>query len=188
MNDERAEDLTTHAEWGAGTPRLLVSSAETTQYVYEIPPAGATIGSGQDCTLTLDGADPLHAEITHDDDDEYMLVLHAEGETSANVEKAAEEQHRERVPLRTGAQFSVGPWRLVFQRDEFADHGRPFGGREGGEGSDQPVQDARPSYAQGPRSASDDAPTGSEETADGEPYAVNAQGDPVADPQPPADA
>ena len=31
--------------------------------------------------------------------------------------------------------------------DEYADHGRPWGGREGGELSDQPPQPQRPDYA-----------------------------------------
>ncbi|MGO1547519.1 MAG: hypothetical protein ACTHXL_09220, partial [Microbacterium gubbeenense] len=52
--------------------------------------------------------------------------------------------------LRTGASFTAGPWRFVFQREEFADHGRPFGGRQGGELSDQPPQRRRPDYTADP--------------------------------------
>jgi hypothetical protein len=33
--------------------------------------------------------------------------------------------------LRTGALITLGSWRLAFFREEFADHGRPFGGRDG---------------------------------------------------------
>ena len=35
--------------------------------------------------------------------------------------------------LRTGARIELGPWRMGFFREEFADHGRPYGGRVGGE-------------------------------------------------------
>lgn len=138
---------TTHADWGAGRPRLLVSSRES-RFVYEIPSDGATIGSAQDCDLRLPGADPLHASIRHDAHDEYVLSMRGEGETSANLEKSQEEERRSDETLRTGARFTVGPWRLVFVRDEFADHGRPFGGREGGEFSDQRTQGPRPDYAE----------------------------------------
>lgn len=181
MNDERRDELTTHAERGAGHPRLLVSSEDQTQFVFEIPPGGATIGSGGDCTLKLPGAELLHAEIDHDTHDEYILTMHAEGETSANLEKAAEEERRSDVQLRTGARFTAGPWQLVYVRDEFADHGRPFGGREGGEGSDQSAQNARSDGADAPgddvdATDSDDADTA---TADDErpTDAVDAHGD-----------
>ncbi|MFY9679907.1 MAG: FHA domain-containing protein, partial [Glutamicibacter protophormiae] len=35
--------------------------------------------------------------------------------------------------LRSGARIELGGWRLVFYREEYADHGRPYGGRNGGE-------------------------------------------------------
>jgi hypothetical protein len=40
----------------------------------------------------------------------------------------------------------MGPWTFVYARDEYADHGRPYGGREGGEGTHQPRQPERPDY------------------------------------------
>ena len=46
----------------------------------------------------------------------------------------------------TGAQFTIGDWMLVFSRDEYADHGRPYGGRNGGEGTHQERQPERPDY------------------------------------------
>jgi hypothetical protein len=64
----------------------------------------------------------------------------------------------DRQVLRTGAQFVLGPWRFVFMRAEFADHGRPYGGREGGEGEVQPDQPPRPDYREG---LSDRSPDGS---------------------------
>lgn len=40
-----------------------------------------------------------------------------------------------RRPLRTGDRVELGPWVLSYFREEHADHGRPFAGRAGGEGS-----------------------------------------------------
>ena len=41
--------------------------------------------------------------------------------------------------LRTGSRLRVGRWTLAYSRDEYADHGRPHGGRIGGElGRQQP--------------------------------------------------
>jgi len=51
----------------------------------------------------------------------------------------------------------VGDWTLTFMRDEYADHGRPFGGREGGEGAVQPAQGARPDYGGEQRPGADRA-------------------------------
>lgn len=90
----------------------------------------------------LDDADPVHATIVHDDRDEYVLTMHGEGEMNA----WSEDDTRTEI-LRTGARFTVAGWSLVFMRDEYADHGRPWGGREGGELSDQPPQPQRPDYA-----------------------------------------
>lgn len=147
MNETEApqSETTTHADWGAGRPRLLVASA-TSRFVFDIPDEGVTIGSAQDAGLRLPDTDPVHAVIRHDSHDEYALDMRGEGETSANVEKAAEEERRSIEVLRTGARFTLGPWRLVFMREEFADHGRPYGGREGGEFSDQQEQPERPDY------------------------------------------
>jgi predicted GNAT family acetyltransferase len=127
---------TTHAAWGAGHPRLLVTS-EHDRYVHEIDCDLTLIGSADGSDLVLRAADPLHARIMHDTSDEYVLEMVGAGETS----------HGREAVLRTGAHFTAGPWRLVFARDEFADHGRPYGGRNGGEGAHQMRQQPRPDYA-----------------------------------------
>ncbi|MDA4894696.1 FHA domain-containing protein [Streptomyces sp. MS2A] len=135
---------TTHAAWGAGNPRLLVSREDERQ-VFDLVDDRTAIGSAPDAQLRLDGADPVHATIRHDDRDEYVLELHAAGEMNARPDVSGTDAERGEI-LRTGARFTVADWTLVFQRDEFADHGRPYGGREGGELSDQPPQPARPDY------------------------------------------
>ena len=145
MTTDRS-DLTTHAGWGAGNPRLRVIS-DADRFEYQLTDDETAIGSAPDCALQLAGTEPVHAVITHDSQDEYSLTMHGPGETSANIEKAREEERRSVEVLRTGARFTMGPWTLVYMRDEFADHGRPFGGREGGELSDQEPQPPRPDYA-----------------------------------------
>ena len=99
--------------------------------------------------LRLADTDPVHATITHDDRDEYVLTLHGEGETNASLGVDATHADENSETLRTGAHFTAGPWTLVFAREEFADHGRPYGGRAGGEYSDQPLQPPRPDYDEG---------------------------------------
>lgn len=141
------EPTTTHAGWGEGNPRLLVSRDDE-RMLFPLSADEVRIGSAAGNELALADIDAVHATITHDERDEYILTLHGEGEMNANPE-AAETYDGERTEiLRTGARFTAGPWRFVFSRDEFADHGRPYGGREGGEFDDQPPQPARPDYSE----------------------------------------
>ncbi|QAY70787.1 FHA domain-containing protein [Xylanimonas protaetiae] len=141
---------TTHAAYGAGNPRLMLGNdgwmwEGERQRFFPITREVTTIGSAPDADLRLEGIAAAHAEIRHDERDDYVLHLNHPGTapTAAgghNVDTPGDQ------PLHAGATFTVGEWTLTFERDEFADHGRPFGGREGGEGSDQPPQPARPDY------------------------------------------
>jgi len=126
---------TTHASWGAGHPRLLVSS-DYDRFVHDIDCDLTRVGSADDCEVRLGGTDSLHARITHDATDEYILEMVGAGNTS----------HGAHATLRTGAMFTAGPWHLVYARDEYGDHGRPYGGRNGGEGAHQRRQRPRPDY------------------------------------------
>lgn len=100
--------------WPGDQPRTFPLRSELT-----------TIGSGPDADLRLPGIAPRHAEIRHDEDDEYILVEHHASDGTAQVP-------RETV-LRTGCRLEFGEWTLSYQRAEWADHGRPYGGRAGGE-------------------------------------------------------
>lgn len=133
---------TTHSDHGAGRPRLLVTG-ESSKFVFDIASELVNIGSAESNELRLEGAEPLHATIHHRDDDEYILTLIEEGLMSANPETTAPTGEGTQI-LRQGARFTAGPWTLVFARAEHADHGRPYGGREGGEFSHQPPQPRRP--------------------------------------------
>lgn len=138
------QPTTTHAEWGAGDPHLRITSPEGDRSVFALHEDRVTIGSGSDCSLRIGDADALHATIVHDERDEYVLTLHGAGEMNANP--TTDEAGDRSEILRTGARFTVAGWTLVFGREEYADHGRPYGGREGGELDDQPPQPMRPDY------------------------------------------
>jgi len=136
---------TTHAAWGTGDPRLIISH-EDDHDVFHITTDRVSIGSSGGSDIVLAGTDPVHATIVHDDRDEYVLTMHGAGEMNANAD-ATDHGDRSEI-LRTGARFTAGGWSFVFAREEYADHGRPYGGREGGELSDQRSQPERPDYSQ----------------------------------------
>ncbi|MCB5274014.1 hypothetical protein BJG92_01541 [Arthrobacter sp. SO5] len=132
---------TTHYTRGGGRPRLIfvqnaVSWNGQIPREFNLTAERVRIGSDQAAELQLPGLDPVHAEIVHNDRDEYVLVRHGKisgsfGQGSTSV-------------LRTGARIQLGEWCLAFFREEFADHGRPFGGRSGGEFAYQrPQRDPR---------------------------------------------
>lgn len=134
---------TTHAAWGAGRPRLLIHGDGGRREI-GLTDDTTVIGSGSDAHVRLRDSDPVHALIHHDDRDEYVLIMIGPGEMSSAI--PGERPGERRETLRTGARFTIGEFTLVFARDEFADHGLPFGGHEGGEGSRQRAQPPRPDY------------------------------------------
>jgi hypothetical protein len=113
-------------DWRGGSAREFELAGEITR-----------IGSGPDTDLTLEGLLPNHAEIRHDHNDEYILVVHGPAGLDHTV------AHAEGVTLRTGSRVDLGDWAMTYARDEFADHGRPYGGREGGEFAHQADQPDR---------------------------------------------
>lgn len=133
----RRRVTTTHYLRGSGRPRLIFVVGS--QVWDGKPPRefalldGTTmIGSGAEADLRLEGLAPQHAEIRHDENDDYVFHL-----LSASPQGELGGDSRELTPrgriLRTGARIELGPWRMGFFREEFADHGRPYGGRVGGE-------------------------------------------------------
>lgn len=98
-----------------------------------------TIGGGTDCDIRLPGLEPRHAEIRHDDDDEFVLVRI--GSAGIRVHGAPVET----AILRTGSRIDLDRWSLSYFREEYADHGRPYGGRIGGELGHQRPQPSRSS-------------------------------------------
>ncbi|MCX6395480.1 MAG: hypothetical protein NTV23_03245 [Propionibacteriales bacterium] len=124
---------TTHDSRRGGNPRLVLRATnpglpEGGALVYPLRSDTVTIGSDDGCDIRLAGLDPVHAVVVHDERDEFVLHDRSgDGSTTVNGVSA-----QGRV-LRTGARVNVGPWTLAYRRAEYADHGRPFGGRVGGE-------------------------------------------------------
>lgn len=136
---------TTHAEWGSGHPRLLVHSDQA-RFERRITEDELRIGSTDGCDVRLVGTDPIHAEIQHDDRDEYVLTMYGPGDMSSRPAGGGSDPRHRTATLRSGSRFTVGEWTFVFMRDEESDHGLPYGGHQGGEGSRQRSQPARPDY------------------------------------------
>lgn len=142
----RRRVTTTHYIPGSGRPRLIFAVGtgdwnDSRPREFDLLPGKTTIGSGPDADLRLEGLESLHAEIRHNDDDEYVLYsFAATGGGRPNLPHSKEDA---RI-LRTGSRIEIGHWRLAYYREEFADHGRPFGGRQGGEYAFQRQQPIRP--------------------------------------------
>ena len=142
----RRRVTTTHYTPGAGRPRLIfvIGSENWNGQMpreFDLSPTVTTIGSAPDADLQLAGLQPFHAEIRHDENDEY--VLYPLGDVSGGAKREPRQGRRDGQVLRTGARIEMGPWRMAYFREEYADHGRPFGGRLGGELSVQKPQPSR---------------------------------------------
>jgi hypothetical protein len=133
----------THAESGAGRPRLIFKVEEnwdgTPPREFELLLTATRIGSGPEMDLQLADLEPFQAEIVHTDEDEYVLthITDADDQNGPVLEQAGAAGQG---VLRTGSPVVVGAWAMSYYRDEYADHGRPGGGRAGGEGAHQPGQ------------------------------------------------
>lgn len=136
---------TTHDPHRGGGPRLVeIALPEVTVSdfpVHWLQQPVTTIGSDPSCDIVLSGLEAVHAEVRHNDEDEFV-VLAREG--VVRVHGARVDQQL----LRTSARIELGARALTFVRDEWADHGRPHGGRIGGELGRQrpqpPRRDAEP--------------------------------------------
>ena len=128
---------TTHDPARGGSPRLVLVAQDSylaggRQPIYWLTGESTTLGSGQDCDIRLPGLAGRHATIVHDERDEYVVHGH---DPDTRVDGARIRQEK----LRTGSRLDVGRWTLAYSREEHADHGRPHGGRIGGElGHQQP--------------------------------------------------
>ena len=135
----RRRPTTTHDPARGGAPRLVlakeaVSPGERTPIFWLHDEM--TIGSDPSNDVVLPGLEPRHARIVHDDADEWVVVAVA-GVTRVHGAPVV------RQILRTGARVELGGHRLAYVREEYADHGRPFGGRIGGELGHQVPQPPR---------------------------------------------
>jgi len=142
---------TTHYLPGSGRPRLIFAIQSGTwdgkaPREFDLLPEVTVISSAESADLQLPGLGATEARIVHTADDEY--VLHISGDQSTVAQPLLVDTPRDGRILRTGALIALGQWRLAYFREEFADHGRPFGGREGGEYAVQRPQPPRRAPAQ----------------------------------------
>ena len=124
--------MTTHDPRGGGRPRLIfafggTASEHDSQREFDLLPGVTVIGSGPDADLRLDGLAARHAEIRRDERDEYVYI-----DLGSEAPGRVDGQAVSGKPLRTGDRIELGDWMLSYFREEFADHGLPFGGRHGG--------------------------------------------------------
>jgi hypothetical protein len=123
---------TTHDPDGGGYPRLVPApDPHRRAELPEVHHLGdrTVLGSHPSCDVVLPGLAAQHAEVVRRDDDEFVVRPLAPG-SGVRVHGAV--VLREGL-LRTGTRVELGPWTLTYVRDEHADHGRPYGGRIGGE-------------------------------------------------------
>lgn len=148
---------TTHDPRGGGNPRLIFAMGGeaqpgTEQRQFELLSGVTVIGSGADADLRLEGLEEYHAEIRRDPADEYIYV-----DLGTSTGSRVDGQPVSEQALRTGDRIEMGNWTVSYYREEFADHGRPYGGRQGGEFSHQQPQEE-------PRARGTSASGGSDQT------------------------
>jgi FHA domain len=122
-----------------GPPRLVMAlgglapeGAEPQEF--SLRPGVTVVGSAPDADLQPPGLDGHHAEIRHQQDhDEYVWVDLGTARGSRVDGQPMSEQG-----LHTDDRIEVGDRMLVYYREESADHIRPGGGRQGGEGEGHP--------------------------------------------------
>lgn len=132
---------TTHDPLRGGAPRLVEVPTDGA-WVAEVPvhwlnrEGVTTVGSSVTSDVQLRGLKPRHAEVEHTADDDF--IIHArEGAVRVHGELV------DSAPLSNSARIQIGETVLAFSREEYADHGRPHGGRVGGEAGQQRSQPPR---------------------------------------------
>lgn len=135
---------TTHDQSRGGAARLVLVKGDhwdgEQQPIFWLEEETA-IGSSPECGIRLPGLEPVHARLVHDPADEWRIV-EAEGEFRVGGASAPSQL------LRTGSRVEIGDHVLAYRREEYADHGRPYGGRVGGElGHQRPQPPRRPPTA-----------------------------------------
>ena len=154
---KRRRVTTTHDPYGTGSPRLALEKQEMWggehQQVWWLDGMDTAIGSHPDCDVVLPDLADHHASVLHDDKDEYVLLAHSQDVRVHGAPITSQ-------VLRSGSRIEIGPHTLSFYREEYADHGRPYYGRSGGEVGRQRSQPPRRSGDGTPNGATDRATDG----------------------------
>ncbi|MDO9381020.1 MAG: FHA domain-containing protein [Nocardioidaceae bacterium] len=139
----RRRVTTTHDPLGGGSPRLIqhldrpVAGERAAEHL--LKPSRTTFGSDPSMDVVLPGLEPEQAHVYRTERDEY--VIRNVGRPGTLVVNGAPMTQQ---LLRTGTRVELGPHTFGYVRDEYADHGRPYGGRTGGETGRQRRQPPRP--------------------------------------------
>ncbi|MFY0408496.1 FHA domain-containing protein [Solicola sp. PLA-1-18] len=139
----RRRVTTTHDPLGGGRPRLVQHLSRP--YMGEQAPEFALvpgitrIGSDETMDIVLPELEPEQAHVYRTERDEY--VVRNVGRPGTLVVNGAPMTQQ---LLRTGTRVELGSYTFGYVRDEHADHGRPYGGRTGGETGRQRRQPPRP--------------------------------------------
>jgi hypothetical protein len=126
---------------GAGHPRLVRAThghaeigspeAKGIENSYPLGVDVTSLGSALSCDIVLTGIDAEHAEVRREAGGDEFVYHHLSQTEASRVNGVVVVE----ASLHHGDRVSVGDWTLIYQRDEFADHGRFDGGRQGGEAS-----------------------------------------------------
>jgi hypothetical protein len=126
---------------GAGHPRLVRAThghatagspeAEGMDHSHPLRVDVTSLGSALSCDIVLAGLDGHHGEIRRDQTGDEFVYHHLSRQGESRINGVVVSS----AGLHHGDRLAVGEWTLIYQRDEFADHGRFDGGRQGGEAS-----------------------------------------------------
>jgi hypothetical protein len=135
----------------AGNPRLVVATAGHAavgspeaagiQQWFALVGDIVTIGSAETQDVRFPGLEPEHGVIRRDPAADEWVYDDVHPAVGSRVDGVLAQG----AGLHHGDRIELGGVTLVFQRDEAADHGRPDGGREGGDfagGGTGPAGDA----------------------------------------------
>lgn len=136
----RRRVTTTHDPLGGGDPRLVYFLFPPEQggqrHVLPLKKGVTTVGGAAEDDLVVAGLHPGHVRIARDPATDEYEVCPVPGATTTVGGRPVDRP----VPLRTGMVVRAGELELIYARAEYADHGRPYGGRQGGEFSRQRPQ------------------------------------------------
>lgn len=136
----RRHVTTTHDPLGGGDPRLVYYLTPPERggerQVLHLRRGTTTVGGAAEDDVQVQGLVPGHLRVERDPASDEYVVVPVPGATTLVSGRTVTEP----VRLRTGTVVRAGELSLAYVRDEYADHGRPYGGREGGEFSRQRPQ------------------------------------------------
>jgi hypothetical protein len=140
-SDDGNENSATHDDVPVrgGHPRLVIATgghapvgspdAAGIQRAFTLDGDVVTIGSADTQDVQFAGLEPEHGVIRREADEDEWVYSDVHPSAASRVNGVLTDA----AGLHHGDRLELGAVTLVFQRDEAADHGRPEGGREGGD-------------------------------------------------------